>query len=63
MDRAKSIPKYLSKFITAKDPQSIFTEHEVDYLYCRINKSTRPKPRLCLWLKLINKQEIEIIKL
>lgn len=61
----KSIPKYLGKFhYKAKDPQSIFTEHEIDYIYITelINRPD-PNPDFAYGFELIKKQEIENFKI
>jgi len=61
----KSIPKYLGKFYyKAKDPNSIFIEHEIDYIYQAELKSL-PTPNLdfAYGFELIDKQNVENCKL
>lgn len=57
--------KFLNKFYyKAKDPNSIFTEHEIDYIYITELKNL-PEPNLdfAYGFKLINKLNIENCKL
>lgn len=61
----KSIPKYLGKFYyKAKDPNSVFTEHEIDYIYVAELKDL-PNPNLdfAYGYKLVSKKEINNHKL
>lgn len=61
----KSIPNYLGKFYyKAKDPNSIFTEHEIDYIYQTELKSLpTPNPDYAYGFELVDKQDIENCKL
>ena len=61
----KSIPKYLCKFYyKAKDPNSIFTEHEVDYIYiAELINRPNPNPNFAYGFELIKKQEIKNYKI
>src|SRR3989339_1036848 len=56
----KSIPKYLGKFYyKAKDPNSVFTEHEIDYIYeAELKNLPNPNPEFAYGYKLVNKKEI-----
>ncbi len=57
-------PKYLDKFYyKAKDPNSIFTEHEIDYIYeAELKDLPNPNPDFAYGFKLIDKQNIENYK-
>lgn len=61
----KSIPKYLGKFYyKAKDPNSIFAEHEIDYIYAaELKNLPTPNPDFAYGFELIDKQNIENCKL
>lgn len=61
----KNIPKYLGKFYyKAKDPNSIFTEHEIDYIYqAELINRPDPNPDFAYGFELIKKQEIENFKI
>ncbi len=58
-------PKFLSKFYyKAKDPNSIFTEHEIDYIYiAELKNLPIPNPDYAYGFDLIKKQEIENFKI
>lgn len=58
-------PKYLGKFYyKAKDPNSIFTEHEIDYIYqAELKNIPTPNPDFAYGFELINKQQNENWKL
>ncbi len=61
----KSMPKYLGKFYyIAKDPNSVFTEHEIDYIY-QAELKNLPNPNLdfAYGFKLVNKKEVGNYKL
>ena len=60
----KNIPKYLGKFYyKAKDPQSIFTEHEIDYIYQAELKSLPiPNFDFAHGFKLVDKLQIKNFK-
>ncbi|MFA5770021.1 MAG: hypothetical protein WC894_00820 [Patescibacteria group bacterium] len=57
--------KYLGKFYyKAKDPNSIFTEHEIDYIYqAELKKLPTPNPDFAYGFELIDKQKIENYKI
>jgi isopentenyl-diphosphate Delta-isomerase len=57
-----SEPKYLGKFYyKAKDPNSIFTEHEIDYIYrAELRNLPYPNPDFAYGYKLINNLKLEI---
>lgn len=61
----KTIPKYFGKFYyKAKDPNSIFTEHEVDYIFkAELKNSPNPNLDFAYGFKLVKKTEIENFKL
>jgi|SRR3989338_3696554 len=61
----KNIPKYLGKFYyKAKDPQSIFTEHEIDYIYqAELKDLPNSNPDFAYGFELISKEEINNYKL
>lgn len=61
----KSIPNYLGKFYyKAKDPNSIFTEHEIDYIYQTELKSLpTPNTDYAYGFELVNKEEINKYKI
>ena len=52
--------KYLGKFYyKAKDPNSIFTEHEIDYIYQTELKSLpTPNPDYAYGFELVSKEQI-----
>ncbi len=56
--------KYLDKFYyKAKDPNSIFTEHEIDYIFmAELKNLPNPNPDFAYGFKLIDKQNIENFK-
>lgn len=61
----KGKPTYLGKFYyLAKDPKTIFTEHEIDHIYIAQLK-TPPRPNLdfAYGFQLVNKEEISNYKL
>ncbi|MEK7597376.1 MAG: hypothetical protein AAB441_01900 [Patescibacteria group bacterium] len=60
----KSIPKYLGKFYyKAKDPNSIFTEHEIDYIYqAELKKLPTPNLDFAYGFELVSKEEIKNYK-
>jgi isopentenyl-diphosphate delta-isomerase len=60
----KNIPKYLGKFYyKAKDPNSIFTEHEIDYIYiAELKNLPNPNSDFAYGYKLVNKNEIKKYK-
>lgn len=57
-------PIYLGKFYyKAKDPDSIFTEHEFDYIYqSELKEFPNPNPNFAYGFKLIKKVNIENYK-
>lgn len=57
-----STPKYLGKFYyKAKDPNSIFTEHEIDYIYIsELKNLPNPNPDFAYGYKLIKNLKLEI---
>ena len=57
--------KFLDKFYyIAKDPNSIFTEHEIDYIYqAELKSLPTPNPDFAYGFELINKQNIENFKM
>ena len=61
----KNIPKYLGKFYyKAKDPNSIFTEHEIDYIYqAELKNLPNPNHDFAYGFELIDFQNIENCKL
>lgn len=58
-------PKYLGKFYySAKDSQSVFTEHEIDYIYqAELKNLPTPNSDYAYGFKLINKSRIKNLKL
>lgn len=56
--------KYLGKFYyKAKDPNSIFTEHEIDYIFmAELKNLPNPNPDFAYGFELIDKQNIENFK-
>jgi len=61
----KSIPKYLGKFYyKAKDPNSIFTEHEIDYIYItELKDLPDPNPDFAYGFEMVSKEEIKNYKM
>lgn len=59
------VPEFLGKFYyKAKDPDSIFTEHEIDYIYQTELKSLpNPNPDFAYGFKLVNKTQVNEFKL
>lgn len=57
-------PKFLGKFYyKAKDPNSIFTEHEIDYIYqAELKSLPTPNHDFAYGYELINKLHIENLK-
>lgn len=57
-------PKFLGKFYyKAKDSQSVFTEHEIDYIYrAEMKNLPTPNPDFAYGYKLINNLEIKNYK-
>lgn len=60
----KNIPKYLGKFYyKAKDPNSIFTEHEIDYIYIgELKNIPNPNPDFAYGYELVDKLQIKNFK-
>jgi len=59
-------PKFLGKFYydKAKDPNSVFSEHEIDYIYQTELKSLpTPNPDYAYGFELVNKQEVVNFKI
>jgi len=56
----KNIPKYLGKsYYKAKDPNSDFTEHEIDYIYiAELKNPPNPNSDFAYGFKLIEKKEL-----
>ncbi|MFA6080817.1 MAG: hypothetical protein WC741_00220 [Patescibacteria group bacterium] len=57
--------KYLGKFYyKAKDPNSIFTEHEIDYIYqTKLKNLPTPNPDYAYGFELVSKEEINQYKI
>lgn len=57
--------KFLNKFYyKAKDPNSIFTEHEIDYIYqAGLKNPPNPNPEFAYGYKLVDKKDIENFKI
>ncbi|VVA44058.1 conserved hypothetical protein [Candidatus Roizmanbacteria bacterium] len=60
----KNIPKYLGKFYyKAKDLNSVFTEHEIDYIYvAELKDLPNPNPNFAYGFELVSKEEINKYK-
>ena len=60
-----SEPKFLDKFYyKAKDPNSIFTEHEIDYVYsAKLKNLPTPNTDFAYGFELISKREIKNYKI
>ena len=58
-------PKFMDKFYyKAKDPNSIFTEHEIDYIYvAELKNFPTPNLNFAYGYKLIDKSQIKDLKL
>lgn len=58
-------PKFIDKFYyKAKDPNSIFTEHEIDYIYItELKNIPTPNPDFAYGFELVNKSQIKNFKL
>lgn len=52
--------KFIDKFYyQARDPKSIYTEHEIDYIYAgELNKLPKPNPDFAYGYKIINQQPV-----
>ncbi len=57
--------KFLGKiYYKAKDPHSVYTEHEIDYIYlAELKDKPRPNPEYAYSFELVSKLEIENRKL
>ena len=57
-------PKFLGKFYyKAKDPQSIYTEHEIDYIYkAELKNLPNPNPDFAYGFEIINNLKLSGIK-
>lgn len=60
----KNEPKFLGKiYYKARDTKSIYTEHEIDYIYCaKLKKLPNPNPDFAYGFKLIKKFKIKNLK-
>lgn len=58
-------PKFKGKiYYKAKDPNSVFTEHEIDYIYeVKLNKLPKPNLDFAYGYKLVSKLEVDNWKL